>query len=723
MIQFDEKNLVFKLDTPHTSYLMGIADGKYLGHIYYGRKLEDTHLTHLLRTEESPFVPSVNDREKVTFLDSFPMEYSFGGTGDFRESCIDIKTAKGQEGVELTYESHHTFKGKKELKGLPATWGKSCDTLEIVMADGVTNLKVVLSYTAFEDVDALVRSVRVVNDGEEEIYLNRVLSACLDMDHEDCRLLTLHGSWARERHMQYQDIGYGSLASESLRGESSHQEHPFLALTSKDCTQTRGDVYAFNFVYSGNFLAKTQKSQFGMLRTVMGIHPEGFSWKLKPGDEFQAPEVVMVYSDEGLGKMTRTFHDLYRTHLIRSPWKDKARPVLINNWEATYFDFNTDKLLSIAREASKSGIEMLVMDDGWFGHREGDNSSLGDWFVNENKIKGGLRYLVDEVNKLGLKFGIWFEPEMISPDSDLYQKHPEWALHTKGRKPSLSREQLVLDLCRPEVMEYVYSRLYEVLKSANIEYVKWDMNRSLADRGSSYLPADRQGEVLHRYMLGVYEMQERLLKDFPDLLLENCSGGGGRFDPGMLYYSPQIWCSDDMDVVERLSIQEGTQLLYPLSAIGAHVCDCPNHITGRSTPFDTRGIAAMAGTFGYELDITRIPEEDREKIPGQIALYKKYNYLMREGDYYRIASYRENHLFDCIEILSKDKKEALVIYIQVLAEPNMHSRIIKLQGLDEAALYEIEGEKYRGSTLMYAGVLVERPRGDFQAKLIELHVV
>ena len=728
MIYFDEQNLVFKLDTQNTSYIMGVVDG-YLGHIYYGRKLQDSNLTYLLRTDESPKVPSVLMREKASFMDAFPMEYSFGGIGDFRESCICIQSEDGQDGLDLTYKSHRIYQGKNALEGLPATWGANSETLEITMEDKVTGLQALLMYSIFSDSDAVTRSVRVINNGCQSIQLLRVLSACLEMDMEgiECETLTLHGTWAKERNMQRTPVGRTRVSVESKRGISSHQDHPFIALMTKNTTQTYGEVYAMNFVYSGNFMAQSASDQFGKVRTVMGIHPEHFCWKLNPGDSFQAPEVVMVYSDEGLGKMTRTFHSLYRRHLIRGVWKEKERPVLINNWEATYFDFNTDKLLAIAEEAAKSGIEMLVMDDGWFGHRQSDDSSLGDWFVNENKINGGLKYLVDEVNKLGLKFGIWIEPEMISPDSELYQAHPDWAFQLKNRVPSEGRGQLVLDLSRPEVVDNIYGQIKAVLSSANIEYVKWDMNRPLTDVGNAVLPADRQGELSHRYMLAVYEMQRRLTEDFPNLLLENCASGGARFDPGMLFYSPQIWCSDDTDAIERLTIQEGTHLIYPLSTIGAHVSDCPNHTTGRVTPFETRGIVALAGTFGYELDITKIPEKDRAMIPEQIAMYKKYNEIVREGEYYRLASYQENHFYDCYEIVSPDQKKALITYVQVLAEPNQKSRRIRLQGLKADAVYEINGKTYMGDTLMNAGLLIQRfngsagnhePWGNFQAALI-----
>ena len=433
----------------------------------------------------------------------------------------------------------------------------------------------------------------------------------------------------------------------------------------------------------------------------------------------------MVYSSQGLDGMTTAFHHLYKRHLIRGEYKDKKRPILINNWEATYFNFTTEKLLSIAKEASGLGIEMLVMDDGWFGARSSDNCALGDWQVNEEKLPGGLKYLVDEVNKLGMKFGIWFEPEMISPDSNLYRAHPDWAIAIPGRVATESRQQYVLDLSRQEVVDYVYECVAKILRSANIEYVKWDMNRQLTDLGSIDLPADRQGELYHRYVLAVYALQERLTKEFPHLLLENCSGGGARFDPGMLYFSPQIWCSDDTDAIERLEIQEGTSLIYPLSTMGAHVSDCPNHTVGRVTPFETRGIVALAGTFGYELDVTKIAQEERDMIPGQVAMYHKYNDLVREGEYYRIASYSQNHKYDCWEVVSQDQKEALVTFVQVLNRANFKSRNIKLKGLKKDILYKLEGEDicYSGEALMYAGIQIPNPWGDFQAKLLHFTAV
>ena len=721
-IRYDEANRIFELDTRNTSYRIGIADEEgFVGHIYYGQKIRPQKCDQFLRTCEAPFVPSKNNRERCSFMDTFPTEYSGNGIGDYRESCIAVKTANGSRTVDLKFVDYDIVNGKPGISGLPASFAgeEEVQTLVVHMMDGGCGIDVDLIYSVFEDEDVITRSVSVKNAGDRNIRLTKVYSACIDMDDEDFEMLTLHGSWARERQIERRPIAYGKQSVSSLRGESSHQDHPFMAWMTKGTDQTTGDVYGMHFVYSGNFIAQIEKSQFDSIRAVMGIHSEGFEWWLTPGETFTAPEVVLTYSHDGLGQMTRNLHDFYRCHMIRSRYLHQKRPVLINNWEATYFDFDTDKLLAIAKSAAEHGIEMLVMDDGWFGHRNDDATSLGDWFVNENKIKGGLKHLVDEVNKLGLKFGIWMEPEMISPDSELYRKHPDWAFAVPERTATLSRNQYVLDLSRKEVRDYVYECVHNVISSANIEYVKWDMNRQLTDIGSVEFTRDRQGELAHRYVLGVYELQERLVNDFPDLLLENCSGGGARFDPGMLYYSPQIWCSDDTDAIERLSIQEGTELIYPLSTMGAHVSDCPNHTVGRSTPFMTRAHVALAGTFGYELDITKISEEERAMIPEQVSMYHKYNDLVREGDYYRVASYRENGLYDCWMVVAKDKSEALVTYVQVLGRPNVHSRKIKLLGLDVTAGYRLDGtdEVYGGDLLMNAGMLVEDMRGDYMSRL------
>ena len=720
-ITYMDAKKLFRMDTRRTTYLIGLSPEGYVGHVYYGRRLKSEGNSYLLRMDERPFTPSVLEREKASFLDFFPTEYPAGGVGDYRESCLDVRCESGSIGCELQFEDYRILRGKPGLPGLPASFGQEgeVETLELVCRDALLNLKVTLSYSVFADTDIITRSVQVENCGEQHLKLEKVYSACLDMDNRDLEMLTLVGSWARERHIQRGGLRFGKQTVSSVKGESSHQEHPFLALVTPEATQETGEVYAMNFVYSGNFMAQAELTQFGQVRMTMGIHSDQFCWNLRPGESFQAPEAVLTYSAEGLGLMTRNFHDFYRGHLIRSPHQYAKRPVLINNWEATYFDFDSEKLLEIAREAKKAGIEMLVMDDGWFGKRNLDDSSLGDWTVNEEKFTSGLLDLVEKVNEIGLQFGIWFEPEMISPDSDLYRAHPDWAIRIAGRTPSQSRAQYVLDLSRKEVVDYAYGCVADILHSAPIAYVKWDMNRQLCDIGSACLGRESQGELMHRYMLGVYEMQARLVTEFPELLLENCSGGGARFDPGMLYYSPQIWCSDNVDAMERLRIQEGTALIYPLSTMGAHVGDCPNHIVGRNTPFDTRAHVAMAGTFGYELDITKIAEEERAKIPAQVEEYHRYQPLMQRGDYYRLASWSDRKPYDCWEVAAKDGSEALVTFVQVLAEPNMHSRAVFLRGLQEDAEYALEGTEnvYGGDELMYCGYLVPSKQGDFVSRL------
>jgi alpha-galactosidase len=703
--------------------MFGIVDEEnFVGHMYYGRRIKDNDLSYLMRNPST--LPSKSGRERVNFLDSLPMEYSTHGIGDFRESCLAVKTADGHSACSLSYVSHVIYKGKKELEGLPATFGKEeeCTSLELVCEDKVLKLRIVLTYTVFENLDAITRSVKIVNASKEPIYLTKVLTTCLDMDNKEYDMITLYGQWAKERMINRRKITDGKNLINSLRGVSSHQEQPFIAVLDHNANEDQGEVFGFNLVYSGNFMAQAEITHLDMLRVTLGINPVDFCWKLNKGDTFTAPEAVFVYSSEGIGGMTRTFHDLYRSHLIRGEYKDKKRPILINNWEATYFDFDTDKLLDIAREAKKLGIEMLVMDDGWFGDRKDDNTSLGDWFVNENKLKGGLSYLVQEVNKIGLKFGIWVEPEMVSPDSELFRAHPDWAIQVPGRSGALARNQLVLDISRKEVREGIYESIHKVLSESNIEYIKWDMNRALTDLGSTCLSGDTQGELYHRYVLGMYELQDRLTRDFPHILLENCSSGGGRFDPGMLYYSPQIWCSDNTDAIDRLKIQEGTALIYPLSSMGAHIADCPSHSNGRVTPFSTRGYVALAGTFGYELDVTKIPEADRSMIPDQVAMYHKYNDLVREGDYYRIASYQENNEYDCYSVVTKDKKEALVTFIQVSARPGFHMRRVYLKGLREEVIYQVEetGEILSGGALMYAGLNIPNMWGDYQGRLIHL---
>ena len=722
-ISYNKQAQSFKLCAKDTTYMMKVVDEGYLAHLYFGKSIKDDDLTYLLRLDENPFTPATHNRERGSFMDNLTLEFPCFGLGDYRESCLNILDADGMSTVDLRYVSHEIYNGKPKLPGLPATFATEdeAQTLEITCIDKHTGLQAILIYTAFENLDVITRSVTLKNTGSRHVNISKVLSTCVNYDHDQFDMVTLNGSWARERHIERARLHHGKQSIDSIKGESSHQNNPFVALVSHNATEDIGDAFGYNLVYSGNFFAQAEVTQHKKTRFVMGINHTDFNWLLEPGEEFVAPEAVMVYSDEGMGKMSRTFHDLYRNNLVRGEYKDKRRPILINNWEATYFNFDTDKLIDIAKQASKLGIEMLVMDDGWFGHRDSDNSSLGDWFVYDSKIKGGLKYLVDEVNKLGMMFGIWFEPEMISPDSELYKAHPDWAIQIKGRELTQSREQYVLDYSRKEVRDHIYSMMRKILDSANIEYIKWDMNRQLTEVGSTTLPANRQRELWHRYVLGVYDIMERLSVDYPHILLENCSGGGARFDPGMLYYSPQIWTSDDTDAIERLKIQHGTSMCYPCSAMGAHVSDCPNHTVGRNTPFKTRGHVAMVGTFGYELDVTKIPEDDRNSIPAQIEEFNKYNKLVRTGDHYRIGNTFENIEWDAWMFVAKDKSEALFEFVQVLMRPNFTSRRIMLKGLDPDAYYYEESKpdvKLSGSALMNAGINVGDLWGDFQSKIL-----
>ncbi len=729
-ILYSEKERAFKLRAKDTDYMLKVIEGDYLGHVYYGKKVPDEDLGYLLRFDESPFTPAQNDRDRAVYLDTTPFEYPCFGIGDYREPALMIMDSDGMSTCDLRYVSHRIFDGKPALEGMPATFATEnspAQTLEITMKDAHAEIEAVLVYSVFENLDVITRSVRFKNVGTKPVKLTRALSACVEFDTEKMDMITLNGSWARERWIERAPLHHGKQSVDSCKGESSHQSNPFVALCAHNADEDMGEVFGFNFVYSGNFFAQAEVTQHKKTRFVMGINPLDFEWLLDADETFTAPEVVMVHSDEGIGKMSRTFHDLYRENLIRGEYKDKRRPILINNWEATYFNFNTEKLIDIAKEASKLGIEMLVMDDGWFGHRDSDNSSLGDWFVYEKKINGGLKHLVEEVNKLGMKFGIWFEPEMISPDSELYKAHPDWAIQIKGRPLTLCREQYVLDYSQKEVRDYVYSMMRDILDNANIEYIKWDMNRQLTEVGSNFLPRERQRELWHRYVLGVYDLMNRLTTDYPHILLENCSGGGARFDPGMLYYSPQIWCSDDTDAIERLKIQHGTSMCYPCSAMGAHVSDCPNHTVGRNTPFKTRGHVAMVGTFGYELDVTRIPQQDRDMIPAQIEEFKKFNPLVRTGDHYRIGNMFEDNTWDAWMFVAKDKSEALFEFVQVMGRPNMRSRRIMLKGLDPDAYYYEESEPDKlisGAALMNAGINVAKIwgvdgiSGDFSSKIL-----
>lgn len=724
-IFFEENKRIFKLDAKDTTYAFCIGKQGHILHLYYGKYVKSTNLYYLLQLGDDDFIPSTHDANGPWAHDRAPFEYSVSGGADYREPSLQVMDKDGMSTCEIFYKSHKIYNSKPEIKNLPATYENTpgeCTTLEVECEDGHSGLSVTLVYTVFENLDVITRSVRIENKGSDTIHIKRALSCCVDFDTKRFDMITLHGTWARERHVERVKLRYGKQLIDSCRGASGHQLNPFVALTERNTTEESGEVFAFNLVYSGNFFAEAEVSQHAQTRFVMGINPYDFDWQLNKGETFYTPEVVMVHSDSGIGKMSRTFHDLYRNNLIRGNYKYGRRPVLINCWEAAYFDFDNEKILEIAKESKNLGIELIVMDDGWFGDRNDDTTSLGDWYVNENKIKGGLKKLAEDINALGMKFGIWFEPEMISPVSELYKKHPDWCIHINGRYRTSVRSQLVLDWSRKEVRDYIYEQMCKILRNANIEYIKWDMNRQLTEVGNEVLPASQQREIWHRYMLGVYEIQERLTKDFPYILFENCTSGGGRFDPGMLYYSPQIWTSDDTDAIERLKIQYGTNLVYPCSCMGAHVSATPNHIVGRSTPFETRGAVALAGTFGYELDVTKLTDEEKQMVKEQILLYKKYNHLVRDGDLYRIGNPFTSTKYDCWSFVSKDKKEALIEFVQILKVPNSIPIRIHLKGLDPEADYVVEetGKVYSGDILMYAGLDIPLMFGDFQSTLIHL---
>lgn len=718
-IRFCATTRTFHLKAKNTSYIFQVVKDGQLAHLYWGKKINEYNHSNELRYADRAFSGNPVAEDRTYSLDTLPQEFPAFGHTDYRNPAYQIQLENGTTLTDLKYDSHQVIKGKPNLDGLPSTYVESdeeAQTLEITLRDNVIGLTVILAYTAFEQFDAITRSVRFINEGNTNLKLLKASSVNVDFRDSDYDLISLPGAWGRERHVARAELRPGIQSIESRRGASSHQHNPFMALVRKDTNEDYGEVFAFSFVYSGNFLASVEVDQFGYCRTTMGINPFDFSWNIEQGQSFQTPEVVMVYSANGLSTMSHTFHRLYRTRLCRGEFRDQTRPILINNWEATYFNFNEDKIKEIARCGKKLGMELFVLDDGWFGKRDDDVGSLGDWFVDKKKLPNGLEHLAQNIRDMEMEFGLWFEPEMISVDSDLYREHPDWCIHVPDRSRSESRQQLILDFSRQEVCTEIITRLSNILKSAPITYVKWDMNRHMTEVGSACLPPERQRETAHRYMLGLYRVMDTITMKFPHILFESCSGGGGRYDPGILYYMPQTWTSDNTDAVSRLKIQYGTSFVYPMSSMGAHVSAVPNHQVDRITSLEVRGHVAMSGNFGYELDVTRLSNDEQELISEQVNFYKEIRSIIQFGDFYRLLSpFKSNHTA-WIHV-SSDKSEAVLTFVMVLAEPNDPFRKVRLKGLDPMKKYQIVelNKAFYGDELMNVGINIPSMNGDFKS--------
>ena len=721
----DEKTGLFQLITDNTEYQMKADKYGVLKHLWYGEKT-GCDMEYLQSYPDVGFSGNIYDagNDRTYSLDTLPLEYACDGVGDYRVTGAAAVHSDGSCALDLRYKSYRISKGKYSIKGLPAVYAdeNEAETLEIVLKDKYSDIEVTLRYGVLPKLDIITRCASVANNTNEPVILTKAASLCLDIPHGEWEWVHFHGRHAMERLTERMPLCHGIQESSSTRGTSSHHQNPTVLLCSPDCTETSGSCIGAALMYSGSFQTKIQLDQMEQVRLVMGINPELFRWELKPSEVFDTPEVIMSYSSNGMEKLSHNFHKVIREHVCRGKYKLEERPVLINNWEATYFDFNEEKILKIAEQAASLGVDMLVLDDGWFGKRDDDCSGLGDWFVSEEKLNGGLGKLAEKIKSLGMKFGLWFEPEMVSEDSDLYRSHPDWAIKIPSRNPVRSRYQLVLDMINPEVRDYLFGAISDILKNADISYIKWDMNRSICDWYTPCLSADNQGEMPHRYVLGLYELLERLTTAFPDVLFEGCSGGGGRFDAGMLYYCPQIWCSDDTDAFERTKIQYGTSFFYPVSAIGSHVSAVPNHQTGRVTPIETRAVTAMAGSFGYELDLNTLSHDEKQEVKEQIVRFKKDGPLIHNGLYYRLSD-SLNDKYAMWGFVSEDKKEVLVHGVIFRTEPNRTQYLAKLRGLLPDTNYRLaeNGEVYKGSALMNGGILLPKSWGDYAS--IEMHFI
>ncbi len=732
---YHEKSQTFHLTNGRISYLMKVLPNGTLGQLYFGRAIRDReNFDHLLEFASRPMSSCVFEGNPCFSLEHCRQEYPSHGSTDFRRPAVELRQPNGSRITSFVYHSHTVAPGKPALKGLPATYceqDSEAETLTIRLRDELLNVSVYLNYTLFASHPALARSARIVNEGGLELHLTHAMSLSLDLPDMEYELLHFSGAWGRERYLKVRKLEQGVQSVESLRGHSSHNHNPFVMLRRPGTDEDQGEVLGFSLVYSGNFLAQAEVDTWDTTRITLGINPFGFDWKLEPGQGFQTPEAVAVYSHQGMGAMSRTFHTLYRSRLARGEWRDRPRPILINNWEATYFNFDEDKLVSIAQAAKRDGVELFVLDDGWFGARRSDRAGLGDWIANPELLPQGIPGLAERIEALGMRFGLWFEPEMVNRDSDLYRAHPDWLLQTPGRTPSHGRNQFVLDFSRPEVVDRVHAMMADILSGAKVSYVKWDMNRSITEAYSTALPPDRQGEVFHRYILGVYDLYERLTSAFPHVLFESCASGGGRFDPGMLYYAPQAWTSDDSDAAERLKIQYGTSFCYPVVSMGAHVSAVPNHQVNRATPLSTRANVAYFGTFGYELDLNRLTSEEREQVRAQIAFMKEHRDVIQFGDFYRLLSPFQGN-YTAWMAVSPDRRTALVGWYKTLNEVNGPFRRLRLRGLDPALCYTVDGTSaHYGDELMEVGLVTtdssagecrdgQRPSRDFDSHIFVL---
>lgn len=717
-IQVNASNRLFHLQTKHTSYVFHVIEDGSLGQLYYGPKIPFKDDYANLNTREEHDCTNTRTDEDVEFqVELLKQEYAGLGKGDYRYPAFQITYPNGSRTSEFQYRNYELKDGKARLTGLPSTFADDSNdsqTLTVKLADG--DLELQLHYTIFADEDVIVRSTTFVNHGKT-VFLNRALSAQLDLPDANYDFIQFAGSWSRERHLHRSHLRPGTQSISSLRTASSHQENPFFMLARPHTDNNQGAVFGFNFVYSGNFLDSVEVDQFDTTRVLIGINPDEFGWKLNSGDSFQTPEVIFSYTDNGFNALSQQLGAFYAQHLINPHFAHQERPILINNWEATFMDFTEDKLMPIVERAKELGIEMFVLDDGWFGHRDDDRSSLGDWFVDEKKFNHGIAGFAKRVHDLDMKFGLWFEPEMISIDSKLYQTHPEWMIKTPGRGQTPGRHQFVLDMSRQEVVDYLFGLMSHIIQDAKLDYIKWDMNRNITEMYGADLPADQQLEFSHRYILGVYDLYDRLTKAFPDVLFESCASGGGRFDLGMMYYAPQAWCSDDTDAVERIKIQDGTSYGYTPSMWGAHVSAVPNDQVGRLTSIDMRAKVAYFGAFGYELDVTELSDEEQATIKQQVAFYKQYRKLFQFGTFYRLETPDTSDNVYGWETVSPDKQTAIGMRYQILNGANPAYIRYYFKGLDPERRYTVNdgSEVFSGAELMNAGYFVPRVMNRLQS--------